>query len=215
MERLGKESEATIITRSICIMLSCVQVFNAILKRQTMANLAKDMDTWIEKRDRLSRRVDELKKQKELVLKSEVCTYVHDHPSLYWPIRLLRSIQICRKVLIACLFIDLHFYSKFVSSSYKCMLHTSGSVASVIYSPGACCVWLNVSVSYLIDHVLFCSVSKPKKLRPLKMIWTLFQLILITCKRTSLNCKTIWLQWMMLSQRGILWRPILLSPLLL
>lgn len=37
-----------------------------------MANLAKDMDTWIEKRDNLSRKVDALKKQKDLILKSEV-----------------------------------------------------------------------------------------------------------------------------------------------
>lgn len=43
------------------------------MKRQTMANLAKDMDTWIEKRDKLSRKVDELKKQKELVMR-RVCT---------------------------------------------------------------------------------------------------------------------------------------------
>lgn len=41
-----------------------------------MANLAKDMDTWIGKRDQLSRKIDELKKQKELVLKSEVCTFI-------------------------------------------------------------------------------------------------------------------------------------------
>lgn len=49
-----------------------VKVFDTVLKRQTMANLAKDMDTWIEKRDQLSRKIDELKKQKCLLLNSEV-----------------------------------------------------------------------------------------------------------------------------------------------
>ena len=44
------------------------------MKRQTMANLAKDMDMWIEKRDQLSRKIDELKKQKDLILRSEVRT---------------------------------------------------------------------------------------------------------------------------------------------
>lgn len=47
------------------------KVFNAVLRRQTMANLAKDMDMWIEKRDQLSRKIDELKKQKQLVVQSE------------------------------------------------------------------------------------------------------------------------------------------------
>ena len=42
------------------------------MKRQTMANLAKDMDTWIEKRDHLSRKIDELKKQKDLIMRSGV-----------------------------------------------------------------------------------------------------------------------------------------------
>lgn len=51
-----------------------LKVFNAVLRRQTMANLAKDMDMWIEKRDQLSRKIDELKKQKQLVVQSEVCT---------------------------------------------------------------------------------------------------------------------------------------------
>lgn len=49
------------------------------MKRQTMANLAKDMDTWIEKRDQLSHKIDELKKQKDLILKSGVCTSVYDN----------------------------------------------------------------------------------------------------------------------------------------
>lgn len=48
-------------------------MFDAIIKRQTMANLAKDMDTWIEKRDQLSQKIDTLKKQKASILKSEVC----------------------------------------------------------------------------------------------------------------------------------------------
>lgn len=37
-----------------------------------MANLAKDMDTWIEKRDKLSHKLDELRKQKEAILKTKV-----------------------------------------------------------------------------------------------------------------------------------------------
>ncbi len=36
-----------------------------------MANLSKDMDTWIKKRDDLSRKVDDLRKQKEALLQSE------------------------------------------------------------------------------------------------------------------------------------------------
>lgn len=51
------------------------QVFDAILKRKTMANLAKDMDSWIEKRDHLSQKIEELKKQKLSILESEVRTY--------------------------------------------------------------------------------------------------------------------------------------------
>ena len=47
-------------------------MFDAVLKRQTMANLSKDMDTWIEKRDQLSHKIDELKKQKEVILNSKV-----------------------------------------------------------------------------------------------------------------------------------------------
>ena len=42
------------------------------MKRKTMANLAKDMDTWIEKRDKLSHQVDDLRSQKEALLKTRV-----------------------------------------------------------------------------------------------------------------------------------------------
>ena len=38
------------------------------MKRQTMANLSKDMDTWIQKRDNLSHKIDELRRQKEDLL---------------------------------------------------------------------------------------------------------------------------------------------------
>lgn len=44
-----------------------------------MANLAKDMDTWIEKRDQLSHKIDTLRRQKESVLKSEVRDLVNVH----------------------------------------------------------------------------------------------------------------------------------------
>ena len=59
----------------MCMPLILLKVFDAVIKRQTMANLAKDMDTWIEKRDQLSQRTDTLKKQKALILKSKVCDY--------------------------------------------------------------------------------------------------------------------------------------------
>ncbi len=42
------------------------------MKRQTMAHLAKDMDAWIEKRDLLSSKIDELKRQKRTASKSKV-----------------------------------------------------------------------------------------------------------------------------------------------
>ena len=42
------------------------------MKRQTMANLAKDMDMWIEKRDKLSLKVDDLRRQKEAIVKTGV-----------------------------------------------------------------------------------------------------------------------------------------------
>lgn len=50
-----------------------LQIYGAVMKRQTMANLAKDMDTWIEKRDQLSRKIEILVKQKDNILQSEVC----------------------------------------------------------------------------------------------------------------------------------------------
>jgi hypothetical protein len=53
-------------TSCALLFVHTYKVFDAILKRQTMANLAKDMDTWIEKRDKLSRKIDELKRQKHI-----------------------------------------------------------------------------------------------------------------------------------------------------
>ena len=37
-----------------------------------MSTLAKDMDSWIEKRDELSRKIDDLRKQKETIMKAKV-----------------------------------------------------------------------------------------------------------------------------------------------
>ena len=37
-----------------------------------MATLAKDMDRWIEKRDELSRKMEDIRKQKQTALKREV-----------------------------------------------------------------------------------------------------------------------------------------------
>ena len=37
-----------------------------------MATLAKDMDRWIEKRDELSRKMEDIRKQKKTALKREV-----------------------------------------------------------------------------------------------------------------------------------------------
>ena len=40
-----------------------------------MATLAKDMDRWIEKRDELSRKMEDIRKQKNSALKREVSKY--------------------------------------------------------------------------------------------------------------------------------------------
>ena len=37
-----------------------------------MATLAKDMDRWIEKRDELSRKMEDIRRQKQAALKREV-----------------------------------------------------------------------------------------------------------------------------------------------
>ena len=42
------------------------------MKRLAMATLAKDMDRWIEKRDELSRKMEDIRKQKQTALKREV-----------------------------------------------------------------------------------------------------------------------------------------------
>ena len=42
------------------------------MKRLAMATLAKDMDRWIEKRDELSRKMEDIRKQKKTALKREV-----------------------------------------------------------------------------------------------------------------------------------------------
>ena len=50
------------------------------MKRLAMATLAKDMDRWIEKRDELSRKMEDIRKQKT-ALKREVSrsTYISTH----------------------------------------------------------------------------------------------------------------------------------------
>ena len=45
------------------------QITDAIMNRLTTSTLSKDMDRWIEKRDQLSRRADELRRQKEALTK--------------------------------------------------------------------------------------------------------------------------------------------------
>lgn len=54
------------------MIIPCLQIFDAIMKRQAMATLAKDMDRWIEKRDELSRKMEDIRKQKQTALKREV-----------------------------------------------------------------------------------------------------------------------------------------------
>ena len=52
-----------------------------------MSTLAQDMDSWIEKRDELSRKIDDLRKQKETIMKGKVsefectclCTIMYRH----------------------------------------------------------------------------------------------------------------------------------------
>ena len=43
-----------------------------------MSTLAKDMDRWIEKRDDLSRKMEDIRKQKKTALKREVSKHLHD-----------------------------------------------------------------------------------------------------------------------------------------
>ncbi len=43
-----------------------------------MATLAKDMDRWIEKRDELSRKMEDIRKQKKTALKREVSKHFNN-----------------------------------------------------------------------------------------------------------------------------------------
>ena len=54
------------------------QIMDAVMKCQTMSTLAKDMDRWIEKRDELSRKVEELKRQRHTTLHTNkvVCFFM-------------------------------------------------------------------------------------------------------------------------------------------
>ena len=45
------------------------------MKRLTMSTLAKDMDSWIEKRDNLSRKLEDLREQKKNAMKNKVRKY--------------------------------------------------------------------------------------------------------------------------------------------
>lgn len=47
------------------------------MKRLAMSTLAKDMDSWIEKRDQLSRKIEDLRKQKEASMKGKVNEYMY------------------------------------------------------------------------------------------------------------------------------------------
>ena len=48
------------------------------MKRLAMSTLAKDMDSWIEKRDDLSRKLEDLREQKQNAMKSKVSIqYIH------------------------------------------------------------------------------------------------------------------------------------------
>ena len=55
-----------------------VQITDAIMNRLTMATISKDMDRWIEKRDSLSHKADDLRKQKEILEKdsSVSCAWI-------------------------------------------------------------------------------------------------------------------------------------------
>ena len=47
------------------------------MNRLTMATISKDMDRWIEKRDMLSRKADDLRKQKEVLEKDSSVSCVN------------------------------------------------------------------------------------------------------------------------------------------
>ena len=53
------------------LVCSC-QILDAVLKRQTMTSISADMDNWIEKRDQLSRKVEDLRKQRKIALAAKV-----------------------------------------------------------------------------------------------------------------------------------------------
>ena len=55
----------------MCIVLS-LQIHDGMMKRQAMSTLAKDMDSWIEKRDELSKKIDDLRRQKQSIMKKKV-----------------------------------------------------------------------------------------------------------------------------------------------
>ena len=48
------------------------QIMDSIMKRQTMTTLAKDMDHWIEKRDQLSQKIEDLRRQREALIRGKV-----------------------------------------------------------------------------------------------------------------------------------------------
>ena len=48
------------------------QILDGIMKRLAMSTLAKDMDSWIEKRDELSRKIEDLREQKQNIMKRKV-----------------------------------------------------------------------------------------------------------------------------------------------
>lgn len=61
-----------------------VQITNSILNRKTMQSLSKDMDQWIDKRDALSRKREDLLKQREVALKAKVHMFSHLCQKVTW-----------------------------------------------------------------------------------------------------------------------------------
>ena len=64
-------------TMQLACLISCSfpQIHDSIMKRLAMSTLAQDMDSWIEKRDELSRKIDDLRKQKETIMKGKVSEF--------------------------------------------------------------------------------------------------------------------------------------------
>ena len=78
--------------QDVWYLLPAPQVHDSIMKRLAMSTLAQDMDSWIEKRDELSRKIDDLRKQKETIMKGKVSA-VEAYDCLCMSVNKIRTIM--------------------------------------------------------------------------------------------------------------------------